>query len=157
MSLEKLQSLLGRGRHEQFFQAIGKEIIKFKNIDVASAINRNLNAMQIFERKLKEQAVSGRDLFKIITAVTKKGLDFSIVPTEIGHGWDQLVMSFKVGITQLDKTASISNTIAKIFHGLSQGVATVVDWFKKGSIEAQLIKESIRLVTTPITVLITGL
>ena len=76
--LEKLESLLGRGRHEQFFQAIGKEFIKFKNIDVASAINRNLNAMQIFERKLKEQAVSGRDLFKIITAVTKKGLDLSI-------------------------------------------------------------------------------
>ena len=137
---EKLESLLGRGRHEQLFRGIGQELIKIKGIDLTEFGNRGKNAMQIIEREMKKGTVTGKDLHTALDNITKARLELGNVPTEIGHGWDQWVQSINTAITRIDKLFGGSNLIAKVFHDASVRVKTFTDWLTGSSKSMKAIK-----------------
>ena len=155
---EKLESLLGRGKHEQLFRGVGQELVKIKNIDLTAFGNKGKNAMAIVEREMKKGAVSGEDLHKALVNITKARLDQSIVPTEIGHGFDQLAKAGKVALGRFDEMLGISNDIAETFHDWSQNLKDFTDEdMKKAEIRLlgwiEALKELIRLVGfVPLTV-----
>lgn len=130
LSLEKLETLLGRGRAEQFLARIGDNYTKIAKIDLSDPINKGLSAMQIFDREMKKGTINFQQFFEIFQKTIDEGALFGTTATEIGHGWNQVQEAVKTFITRLDEAIGGSNKMAGILSGLSQiilGVAKHID------------------------------
>ena len=147
---EKLESLLGRGRHEQLFRQLGQEIVKLKGLDLTEFGNQGKNAFAVIEEGLKSTAIAGSDVHQAFVNITKARLSGDIVPTEIGHGWDQVTASIKLAAGQLDNTAGISKSIAGFMHDISQEIKGVVSGLKSGAIETSNMQKFVAATLAPI-------
>ena len=130
LTLEKLETLLGRGRAEQFLGRIGENYLKIAKIDLAQPINKGLSAMQIFDREMKKGTISFTQFFEIFSKTIDQGALFGTTATEIGHGWNQVQEAMKTFITQLDNAFGGSNILAGALSGLSKiilGIAKNID------------------------------
>ena len=130
LTLEKLETLLGRGRAEQFLARIGENYTKIAKIDLSDPINKGLSAMQIFDREMKKGTINFQQFFEIFQKTIDEGALFGTTATEIGHGWNQVQEAVKTFITRLDEAIGGSNKMAGILSGLSQiilGVAKHID------------------------------
>lgn len=123
ITAEKLESLLGRGRAEQFIKAFGDELIKYKNIDVTSTTYKNLSALQVFDKLIKENTLSHKELSEVMLITINNAKGWSVIASEIGHGYDKLKEAVKLFITQLDFAAGGSNSLASIFSYMAQTLA----------------------------------
>lgn len=125
LTLEKLETLLGRGRAEQFLGRIGENYLKIAKIDLSAPLNKGLSAMQIFDREMKKGTISFQDFFKIFTKTIDQGALFGIVATEIGHGWNQVESAMAGFITQLDDAFGSTKKVAGALSGLRDLVLTL--------------------------------
>ena len=137
VAFEKLESLLGRGRHEQLFQAIADQLIKIKGIDMNDFANKGKNAMMIVKAAMDAGVISGRDLQEVIVRIGKDAGKQSTIATEIGHGWNKLSEAITVVITRFDEATGFSNTLARGFsvlaewiRDLAKGMGTLGSWLK---------------------------
>ena len=122
LTAEKLEMQLGRGRSEQFLRGFGEELVKYKNIDITSATNKNLSALQLMDKLVKENNLSHKELNQVVLNTIDRLASNSVIATEIGHGWDKLSEAVKLFITQLDFAAGGSNALAGIFSHLAHGI-----------------------------------
>ena len=134
LTLEKLETLLGRGRAEQFLGRIGENYLKLAKIDLSAPLNKGLSAMQIFDREMKKGTISFHDFFKIFTKTIDQGALFGTKATEITHGWDQVKEATKGFITQLDdafggtkKVAGALSGLRDVILKLTKGITVVRD------------------------------
>lgn len=118
----KFDALLGRGRAEQLFGDIAKEMGKIPGVDLEGAAKRGESAMSVLQKAFKEGTIDAHQISSAFIRVAKSGNLLDPTASEIGHGWDRLSQAVITLLTRFDKFSGFSNTLAKAFSWLSEKV-----------------------------------